>query len=80
MIHQLNRLHIDVKKRMESLRKAKNRLNKYPILIAKCSSSATVYASCISRDLDVKKGACDDEFKLFRQCLVEQAKAIKTRL
>jgi NADH dehydrogenase [ubiquinone] 1 alpha subcomplex assembly factor 8 len=65
---------------MESVRKAKDRLSKYPILIAKCSSSATAYAVCVTRDLDVKKGACDKEFQLFRQCLVEQAKAIKTRL
>lgn len=65
---------------MDSVRKAKDRLGKYPLLIAKCSSSATAYATCVTRDLNVKMGACDKEFQLFKQCLVEQAKAMKTRL
>lgn len=65
---------------MESVRKAKDRLSKYPLLIAKCSSSATAYATCVTRDLNVKMGSCDKEFHLFKACLVEQAKAMKTRL
>jgi hypothetical protein len=65
---------------MESVRKAKDRLAKYPILVAKCSSAAAQYAGCVTRDLDVKKHACDKEFQLFKKCLVEQAKNMKTRL
>lgn len=65
---------------MESVRKAKDRLQKYPILLAKCSSSATAYATCVTRDLNVKMGGCDKEFQLFKQCLMEQAKAMKSRL
>jgi len=65
---------------MESVRKAKDRLGKYPLLVAKCSSSAAAYAACVTRDLDVQKGACDQEFQKFKKCVMEQAKAMKTRL
>lgn len=65
---------------MESVRKAKDRLSKYPILVAKCSSSAAQYAACVTRDLDIQKHACDKEFQQFKKCLFEQAKGMKTRL
>ena len=65
---------------MESVRKAKDRLSKYPFLVAKCSSSAAQYAACVTRDLDIQKHACDKEFQQFKKCLVEQAKTMKTRL
>lgn len=65
---------------MESVRKAKDRLKSYPILIAKCSSSAAQYAACVTRDLDIQKHACDKEFQEFKKCLVDQAKNMKTRL
>jgi hypothetical protein len=65
---------------MESVRKAKDRLSKYPLLVAKCSSSASVYAACVTRDFNVKQHACAKEFQEFKKCLMEQAKAMKTRL
>lgn len=65
---------------MESVRKAKDRLRSYPVLIAKCSTSAASYAACVTRDLDIQKHACDKEFQEFKKCLVEQAKSMKTRL
>lgn len=65
---------------MESVRKAKDRLSKYPLLVAKCSSSASAYAICVTSDLNVKKGACEKEFQQFKQCLMEQAKNMKTKL
>lgn len=65
---------------MESVRKAKDRFKKYPVLLAKCSTSASAYAACVTRDLNVKQHACEKEFQLFKKCLVEQAKAISTRL
>jgi len=65
---------------MEAVRKAKDRLNKYPVLIAKCSTSAAQYAACVTRDVDIQKHACDKEFQHFKKCLFEQAKAMKTRL
>jgi NADH dehydrogenase [ubiquinone] 1 alpha subcomplex assembly factor 8 len=65
---------------MESVRKAKDRLAKYPVLVAKCSTSAAAYAACVTRDLDIQKHACDKEFQQFKRCLVDQAKTMKTRL
>lgn len=65
---------------MDSVRKAKDRLAKYPVLIAKCSTVAAQYASCVTRDLDIQKHSCEKEFQQFRKCLAEQAKAMKTRL
>lgn len=65
---------------MDAVRKAKDRLAKYPVLVAKCSSAAAVYAACVTRDLDIQKHACDKEFQAFKQCLVAQAKAMKTRM
>lgn len=65
---------------MESVNKARNRLSKYPVLVAKCSTTAAQYAKCVTSDFDIKKNACDKEFQQFKKCLVEQAKAMKTRL
>lgn len=65
---------------MESVRKAKERLSKYPILLAKCSVSASTYAACVTKDINIKQHGCDKEFQEFRKCLVEQAKNMKTRL
>lgn len=65
---------------MESVRKAKQRLRNYPVLIGKCSTTAATYAACVTRDLDVQKNVCDKEFQLFKKCLQEQAKTMKTRL
>lgn len=65
---------------MESVRKAKDRLSKYPIFVAKCSTTAAQYAACVTRDLDIQKSACDKEFQQFKKCLVEQSRAMKIRL
>lgn len=65
---------------MESVRKAKDRFSKYPILIAQCSTAAAQYATCVTRDLDIQKHTCDKEFQQFKKCLFEKAKAMKTRL
>jgi hypothetical protein len=65
---------------MESAKRAHNRLKTYPILVTKCSSSATAYAVCVSRDLDIRKQACEKEFQLFKKCLVDAAKNMKTKL
>lgn len=65
---------------MESVRKAKERLSKYPVLLAKCSVTAATYAACVTKDLNVKQNACDKEFQQFKKCLIEQAKNMKTSL
>lgn len=65
---------------MESVRRAKERFSKYPLLVAKCSKSSFAYAACVTKDLNVKQHACDKEFQEFKRCLMEQAKNMKTRL
>lgn len=65
---------------MESVKKAKNRLKNYPLLLAKCAESAAVYASCVTRDLNVKQHICDKEFREFNKCLQQAAKDLKTKL
>uniref|UniRef100_T1H7C9 IMS import disulfide relay-system CHCH-CHCH-like Cx9C domain-containing protein n=1 Tax=Megaselia scalaris TaxID=36166 RepID=T1H7C9_MEGSC len=65
---------------MESVRKAKKRLNNYPILLSKCAKSASVYAACVTRDFNVQHKACDGEFQEFRKCLQKAALDLKTKL
>lgn len=65
---------------MESVRKAHQRMRNYPILLGKCAESAKVYAACVSRDLDIKHLACDKEFQLFKKCLQQAAKDMKTKI
>lgn len=65
---------------MESVKKASARLKNYPILVAKCSETATLYAKCVTRDLNVAHKACDKEFQDFKNCLAKEAKKMKTKL
>lgn len=65
---------------MESVTKANKRLKNYPILIGKCASTATIYAKCVTRDLNVAHKACDKEFQDFKNCLINEAKKMNTKL
>lgn len=65
---------------MESVRKAKQRMRNYPILLGKCAESAKVYAVCVSRDLNVQHKTCEKEFQLFKECLQRAAKEMTTKL
>lgn len=66
---------------MESVAKAKERLAKYPLIFAKCSKQASVYATCVLTNEDsVKKDICAREFQEFKNCLYSAAKDIKTRI
>lgn len=65
---------------MESVRKAKQRLRNYPILLGKCAETATVYAACVSRDLNIQHKTCDKEFQKFKECLQKAAQEMKTKL
>lgn len=65
---------------MESVRKAKQRLRNYPVLLGKCADKAAVYAACVTRDLNVQHHICDKEYKQFSECLQKAAKEIKTKL
>lgn len=59
---------------MESVKRAKLRLQKYPSLIARCSSNASAYAACVTRNLNVTKDVCANEFNEFKKCLIAAAK------
>lgn len=65
---------------MESMRKAKQRLKNYPILLGKCAATAGVYAKCVTADFNVQHRACEKEFVEFKQCLERAAKDMKTKL
>lgn len=66
---------------MDAVRKAKDRLSKYPLVFAKCSTQATLYARCVLLQEDsVKKDQCIKEFGEFKNCLQSAAKDVKTRL
>lgn len=65
---------------MDSAKKAKQRLKNYPILLAKCAKSASVYAKCVTQDFNVKHKACENEFREFKMCLEKTAREMKTKL
>lgn len=65
---------------MESVHKAKKRLRNYPILLGKCTESATVYAACVTRDLNIQHKTCEKEFLSFKKCLQKAALEMKTKL
>ena len=65
---------------MESVRKARERMKKYPLLFKECHTSATNYARCVALKENVLKDDCVKEFALFKQCLVSTAKRMGTRL
>lgn len=59
---------------MENIKRARQRLQNYPILMTKCSTAASTYAACVTRDLNVKHNICEKEFLEFKKCLNEAAK------
>lgn len=65
---------------MDAVKKAKERFAKYPVVFAKCSKQATLYARCVLLNEDVKKSECEKEFVEFKSCLQSAAKGLKTRL
>ncbi|XP_055382255.1 uncharacterized protein LOC129612592 [Condylostylus longicornis] len=65
---------------MEAVEKAKSRMKLYPILLAKCSKAAALYAACVARDLNVSKHICNKEFTEFKNCLVKASKEMRTKL
>ncbi|KAL0810443.1 hypothetical protein ABMA28_010582 [Loxostege sticticalis] len=66
---------------MESVSKARERFAKYPLIFAKCTKQATLYAKCVlHRDDSLKKDDCAKEFQEFKVCLKSAAKDMKTRI
>lgn len=58
---------------MENIRRAKDRLRNYPMLIGRCSVAAGNYAACVTRDLNVSHNMCENEFNEFKRCLKNAA-------
>ncbi|KAJ9588343.1 hypothetical protein L9F63_018269 [Diploptera punctata] len=58
---------------MESVLKARQRLRRYPELLAECSAPAAAYATCVLTKENVKLKDCDREFQQFRQCMQKAA-------
>jgi len=66
---------------MESVAKAHARMLKFPKLITECRTEGAAYAACISTKQDnLKKDCCKQEFDRFRQCVVKAAAKLGTRL
>ncbi|XP_023945502.1 uncharacterized protein LOC112051198 [Bicyclus anynana] len=66
---------------MEAVKKAKERFAKYPLIYAKCSKQASVYARCVLlREDTVKKDDCAKEFQEFNACLQSASKELKTKI
>lgn len=65
---------------MEVVKKAKERIRKYPILIAQCHESGAKYAACVLAKSNLNKHDCDSEFKEFRACLMKAAAKNNIRL
>lgn len=65
---------------MESVYKAKQRSKQFPIILAKCSKEATLYASCVLKRDNVKLNDCGEEFSKFKSCLQKAAAQLKTKI
>ncbi|XP_043253527.1 uncharacterized protein LOC122398016 [Colletes gigas] len=65
---------------MEAVKKAKERIRNYPILIAQCHESGAKYAACVLTKPNLKKGDCESEFKEFKMCLTKAAAKSNVRL
>lgn len=62
---------------MEVIKRARQKIQKYPALVAQCSDSAKLYAACATADFNVKQNACEKEFLEFKKCLAQAAAKIK---
>lgn len=65
---------------MESVVKAKQRFKQYPVIFAKCSKEAGVYATCVLKQDNLGKNDCSAEFQGFKNCLGKAAANLKTRI
>ena len=66
---------------MESVKKARARLQAYPKHLAACGPQATIYAKCVARYMgEVRKDQCQEEFNNFKKCVESAAKKAGTKL
>ena len=65
---------------MESVKKARQRLQLYPKLLASCGPAGKDYARCVALKDNVLKGDCEKEFIAFKICLQKEARRMSTRM
>ncbi|KAL1518307.1 hypothetical protein ABEB36_001949 [Hypothenemus hampei] len=65
---------------MEAVTRARKRFRQYPVIFAKCSKEASVYASCVLKQDNLKKNDCLAEFHGFKNCLRKTAVDLKTKI
>lgn len=65
---------------MESVKRAKDRFRQYPMILGKCKTEAGNYAKCVLKKDAVTLNDCNEEFKVFRNCLQKTAASLRTRI
>ena len=66
---------------MDSVRSARARLSAYPAHLAACAPQGAAYAKCVASSMgEVTKDQCQAQFRLFKQCVAEQAKKAASKL
>lgn len=65
---------------MESVKKARTRLARYPELINECKSEGALYAACVVKQENVSHNSCLAEFQNFKNCLLKAATRLRTKL
>ncbi|XP_023024241.1 uncharacterized protein isoform X2 [Leptinotarsa decemlineata] len=65
---------------MESVNKARQRYRQYPVILAKCSSEASKYATCVLKTDNIRMNDCSEEFVRFKSCLQKTARTLNTRI
>ncbi|KAF2355952.1 hypothetical protein FHG87_013301, partial [Trinorchestia longiramus] len=64
---------------MDSVRKARERMNKLPMLLKDCHVPAANYAKCVALKQNVLKDDCAKEFNIFKECILKSAKKFGTK-
>ncbi|XP_077517273.1 NADH dehydrogenase [ubiquinone] 1 alpha subcomplex assembly factor 8 [Amblyomma americanum] len=59
---------------MNSVQKARQRLNSYPDAFFKCSKEAVLYGKCVVAADDLKMNDCAKEFQELRNCIRKHVK------
>lgn len=65
---------------MESVKKAKDRFKQYPLVLGKCKTEASKYAKCVLSKDSVSLNDCNEEFKMFKNCLQKTAANMRIRI
>lgn len=65
---------------MDAVKRAKERLKKYPVLVVECQESASQYAACVLNKKNLNKNDCKIEFENFKACLAKAAARNKVKI